>query len=79
MMSRHWHIEDDTGNVQTVPRGSEGVVGQTPVLSPGQMFEYCSFAALKGKEGSMEGAFEMVDEAGQSFEVEVPRFLFLPP
>ena len=74
LLGRHWHIEDASGKVQTVPYGSPGVVGHTPILRPGQMFEYCSYAGVRTETGTMRGSFQMVDEAGEPFDAEVPLF-----
>jgi ApaG protein len=49
-------------------------VGEQPVLRPGERFRYTSGCPLTTPQGTMEGAYRMVDEAGASFEVEIPAF-----
>jgi ApaG protein len=69
---RHWHITDGLGRVQEV-RGP-GVVGEQPVLAPGDSFEYTSGTPLKTPSGIMVGSYEMETPAGESFAVKVPAF-----
>jgi len=70
--SRYWRITDAHGRVQEV-RGP-GVVGEHPVLSPGESFEYTSGTPLPTSSGFMVGSYQMVDRAGQSFDVAIPAF-----
>ncbi|WP_138380582.1 Co2+/Mg2+ efflux protein ApaG [Luteithermobacter gelatinilyticus] len=70
--SRHWVITDALGQVHEV-RG-EGVVGEQPVLGPGEVFEYTSGAPLKTPSGIMVGSFQMRKKDGTHFNVEVPAF-----
>ncbi|GLK85230.1 Co2+/Mg2+ efflux protein ApaG [Ancylobacter defluvii] len=72
LMTRHWIITDALGRVQEV-RGA-GVVGERPVLPPGAHFEYTSGVPLPTSTGSMEGSYGLVDEGGETFDVEVPGF-----
>jgi len=72
LRSRHWRITDRNGRVQEV-RG-EGVVGEQPVLSPGESFEYTSGVPLSTPSGIMVGAYVMETEAGESFTVDIPAF-----
>ena len=72
LRSRHWRITDRNGQVQEV-RG-EGVVGEQPVLNPGDSFEYTSGVPLSTPSGIMVGAYVMETEAGESFTVEIPAF-----
>lgn len=72
LVARHWEIIDTDGNRETVD--GLGVVGQQPVLEPGEIHEYSSFCPLSSGFGTMEGYFRMVDDLGESFEVEVGRF-----
>lgn len=73
LLSRHWEITDEHGHVEHV-RGP-GVVGQTPVLAPGESFEYTSGCPLPTRFGFMEGEFEMENqEAGGSFWAKVAGF-----
>lgn len=72
LKTRHWTITDGRGQVHEV-RG-EGVVGQQPVLRPGESFNYTSGCPLATPHGSMQGAYTMRDERGASLEVAVPLF-----
>jgi ApaG protein len=69
---RHWEITDGEGRREEV-RGA-GVVGEQPTLKPGQSFRYTSGCPLKTPSGIMVGAYRMIDENGQVFEVEIPAF-----
>jgi ApaG protein len=69
---RYWHITDSLGRVQEV-RGA-GVVGEQPVLKPGESFEYTSGTPLPTPSGIMVGAYQMESENGECFDVEVPPF-----
>lgn len=72
LLNRHWKITDATGHVQEV-RGA-GVVGEQPVLAPGESFEYTSGAPLATPSGFMVGSYEMETPAGRRFDVAVPAF-----
>lgn len=72
LLTRRWRIVDADGFPQDV--AGDGVVGQTPVLRPGEAFEYTSGAVLQTECGSMEGAYGMRDEHGREFEVPIERF-----
>jgi len=72
LMNRHWKITDAHGLTQEV-RG-EGVIGEQPVLKPGQAFRYTSGTALATSSGIMLGEYEMSTTNGERFEVEVPAF-----
>ena len=72
LISRSWHITDSNGNVQEVT--GDGVVGEQPVLGPGEAFEYTSGTPLPTSSGIMVGAYHMVSETGERFDVEVPAF-----
>lgn len=72
LKARHWEITDATGRVQHV-RG-EGVVGQQPVIAPGESFHYTSGCPLVTSSGIMAGEYEMVDAGGRPFVVAVPAF-----
>lgn len=69
---RYWHITDSLGRVQEV-RGA-GVVGEQPVLKPGEAFEYTSGTPLPTPSGIMVGAYQMESENGECFDVDVPPF-----
>jgi len=72
LLTRHWLITDGRGEVHEV-RG-EGVIGQQPVLQPGERFNYTSGCPLMTPDGSMRGFYLMLGEDGARFEVEVPLF-----
>ncbi|WP_207480385.1 Co2+/Mg2+ efflux protein ApaG [Arenibaculum pallidiluteum] len=72
LKTRYWRITDCHGRVQEV-RGP-GVVGEQPVLHPGEAFEYTSGTPLSAPSGIMVGAYQMETAAGESFEVEIPAF-----
>ena len=72
LINRHWRITDSLGRLQEV-RG-EGVVGEQPVLRPGEAFEYTSGTPLATPSGIMVGSYEMVTMAGERFDVEIPAF-----
>ena len=72
LKTRHWIITDGAGRNQEV-RG-EGVVGEQPVLAPGERFEYTSGVPLPTASGFMTGRYQMVSESGERFEIDVPTF-----
>jgi ApaG protein len=77
LVSRHWVITDGEGRVEHV-RGP-GVVGEQPVLSPGQSFEYTSFCPLPTPVGSMHGAYQMATANGGLFDAEIAPFSLAVP
>lgn len=72
LMTRHWRITDSLGNVQVVQ--GDGVIGEQPVLSPGQSFEYTSGTPLSTPSGIMDGSYQMETGAGNRFDVKIPAF-----
>jgi len=72
LMSRHWVITDSEGEVQEV-RG-DGVVGEQPLLAPGEAFEYTSWCVIATPTGSMQGTYQMVAETGTQFDAEIASF-----
>ena len=72
LKTRHWRITDAHGRLQEV-RGA-GVVGEQPVLKPGENFEYTSGVPLPTPSGFMVGSYGMVTEAGEPFDIEIPAF-----
>jgi ApaG protein len=72
LVSRHWRITDASGRVQEV-RGP-GVVGEQPVLGPGQSFQYTSGVPLPTPSGFMAGSYNMVSTDGERFDIEIPAF-----
>lgn len=77
LISRHWIITDASGEVQEV-RGL-GVVGQQPLLKPGEAFEYMSGCVLATPIGTMKGTYLMVGEDGTRFDAEIPEFVLAIP
>jgi len=77
LISRHWVITDAMGKVQEV-RG-KGVVGNQPVLAPGQSFEYTSGCPLTVPFGSMHGTYQMVNQAVEKFDIEIAPFTLAEP
>ncbi len=72
LLTRYWRITDSLGRVQEV-RGA-GVVGEQPLLEPGQAFEYTSGTPLPTPSGIMVGSYNMEASSGERFEVAVPAF-----
>ncbi len=72
LKTRHWVITDAAGHVQEVK--GEGVVGEQPVLGPGERFEYTSGVPLPTSSGFMRGRYQMVNGDGEPFEIDVPAF-----
>ena len=72
LRSRHWRITDANGLVQEV-RGA-GVVGEQPVLEPGETFQYTSGTPLNAPSGIMVGSYEMQTDDGDMIEVDIPAF-----
>jgi ApaG protein len=77
LVSREWIITDADGKVETV-RGP-GVVGEQPVLGPGESFEYTSFCPLKTPIGSMHGTYQMVSARGERFDAVISPFSLAVP
>jgi ApaG protein len=72
LRNRYWRITDSLGRIQEV-RGA-GVVGEQPVLRPGEAFEYTSGTPLATPSGIMVGTYQMESESGERFEVNIPAF-----
>lgn len=77
LISRHWIITDADGRVQEV-RGL-GVVGNQPLLQPGEQFEYTSGCALNTPVGTMKGSYQMVAEDGTQFDAPIDEFVLSMP
>lgn len=77
LISRHWKISDGRGARHDV-RG-EGVVGEQPVIEPGDSYDYVSGCPLHTPTGAMEGTFHMVAADGSSFDAAIPRFPLVGP
>jgi ApaG protein len=72
LLNRHWKITDKHGRLQEV-RGA-GVVGEQPVLKPGESFEYTSGCPLETPSGIMAGTYQMSTANGEHFDIEIPAF-----
>lgn len=72
LLRRHWRITDSLGRVREVE--GAGVVGEQPVLGPGESFEYTSGTPLPTPSGIMAGTYQMVTAAGEKFEATIPVF-----
>ena len=72
LRTRHWKITDAYGRVQEVH--GPGVVGEQPVLKPGETFEYTSGTPLTTSSGIMQGSYSMQREDGNMFDVDIPVF-----
>jgi ApaG protein len=77
LISRHWVITDGTGKTQEV-RGL-GVIGEQPVLAPGQQFTYSSGSVIETPVGTMHGSYQMTAEDGHRFDAEIPAFMLAMP
>jgi ApaG protein len=77
LRSRHWIITDARDKVNEV-RGL-GVVGEQPVLKPGESFEYTSGTIIATPVGVMRGSYEMVTEDGVAFDAPIPAFTLSVP
>lgn len=77
LLSRHWVITDGEGKVEEV-RGP-GVIGEQPLLRPGESFQYVSACPLTTEFGTMHGTFSMITEDGDRFEAEIAPFSLNPP
>jgi len=73
LLRRTWRIIDSQGRTQTVE--GEGVIGQKPLLEPGEAFEYTSGTPLETPSGFMTGVYHMIaTESGEAFDIEIPTF-----
>ena len=72
LLNRHWRITDARGQLQEVK--GEGVVGEQPMLKPGEAFEYTSGTPLATPSGIMFGSYEMATKTGERFDIEIPAF-----
>jgi ApaG protein len=77
LVSRHWTITDANNKVIDVK--GLGVVGQQPLLQPGESFEYTSGTHLETAVGTMRGTYQMVAEDGQHFDASIPLFTLSVP
>jgi ApaG protein len=72
LLSRHWMITNARGELTEVK--GPGVVGEQPVLKPGESFEYTSGCPLDTASGMMGGAYQMETDSGERFDIEIPTF-----
>jgi ApaG protein len=72
VIGRHWVITHGSGQVEEV-RGL-GVVGQQPLLKPGERFEYTSWTRISTPRGSMQGRYFCMTESAEAFEAPIPAF-----
>ena len=72
LTARHWRITDGNGIVEEVH--GPGVVGEQPVIQPGESFRYTSGCPLSTPSGIMVGSYRMVDSDGAGFDAEIPAF-----
>jgi ApaG protein len=77
LLSRHWIATDSTGRTEEVK--GPGVVGEQPVLAPGESFQYTSSWPLKTPMGVLRGTYQMVSESGSHFQVEIAPFELREP
>lgn len=73
LISRTWNVNDANGHTDKVK--GLGVVGQQPLLKPGQAFEYTSGTRLRTPTGTMHGSFFCVAEDGEKFDSDIPMFV----
>src|ERR1700679_3442159 len=72
LLSRHWMITNARGELTEVK--GPGVVGEQPILKPGESYAYASGAPLNTPSGMMGGAYQMESETGERFDIEIPTF-----
>jgi len=77
LLSRHWIITDADHKVQEVK--GLGVVGQQPLLKPGESFEYTSGASIPTNVGTMHGSYQMMAADGKAFDAPIPLFTLSVP
>ena len=77
LLTRHWIITDERGRVEEVK--GPGVVGEQPVLAPGESFRYTSGCPLTTATGTMHGSYRMVTGDGETFDAEIAAFVLTEP
>jgi ApaG protein len=77
LISRHWIITDSDNHVQEVK--GLGVVGEQPLIKPGESYEYTSGSAINTPVGTMKGSYQMVAEDGVKFDAPIPEFVLSVP
>ena len=77
LLNRHWEITDGNGMTNIV--NGKGVIGMQPLISENEKFEYSSFCPLSTEFGMMEGWYEMRDEQGMLFKINIPTINLYTP
>ncbi len=77
LLSRHWWITDADRGVREVE--GAGVVGQQPIIAPGEVFSYSSWCVMPTPLGWMRGTYSMLTAAGEAIEVPIPTFSLATP
>ena len=77
LLTRRWVITDGRGARHSVE--GEGVVGEQPVIAPGQSYDYVSGCPLDTPTGTMEGSYQMIGADGEVFDARIPRFQLVGP
>lgn len=77
LLTRHWVITDGDGAVQEV--NGDGVIGEQPLLNPGEGFEYTSGTFMNTPFGTMHGSYQMLSDSGEKFDAEIPTFRLTVP
>ncbi len=77
LLARHWVITDANNHLQEV--NGKGVVGEQPVINPGQSFEYTSGTVLATQVGTMSGSYQMALDDGTEFTVPIQQFVLSVP
>jgi ApaG protein len=77
LLSRHWIITDALEHTEEVK--GPGVVGETPVLKPGESFQYSSWCPLRTPTGTMHGTYQMVGPGGKEFDIDIAPFALRAP
>ena len=77
LLTRHWIITDGRGARHSVE--GEGVIGEQPLIAPGESFDYVSGCPLSTPTGSMLGSYHMMGEDGSGFDIDIPKFSLIAP
>ena len=77
LLTRHWDIRDANGVHHLVD--GEGVVGEQPVIKPGNAYDYVSGCPLTTPSGVMQGSYQMLGEDGSRFDIAIPKFSLSTP
>ena len=77
LLTRHWIITDGRGARHSVE--GEGVIGEQPLIAPGESFDYVSGCPLSTPSGAMFGSYHMMGEDGSGFDVDIPKFALIAP